>query len=85
MTGETKRAEILKLTSRMLSQSRVIAKGQRIRDVPRLVETYGGKVSKWVKKSSRRQEDAHGVYEVHWYEHPGIGRVDLKRKEMEKP
>jgi len=31
-----------KLTPRMLAQSRVIAKGNRIRDVERLVKTYGG-------------------------------------------
>jgi hypothetical protein len=34
-----------KLTPRMLAQSRVIAKGNRIRDVQRLVATYGGKRS----------------------------------------
>jgi len=33
-------------------QSRVIAKGERIRDVYRLVARYGGRRSKWVKKSS---------------------------------
>ena len=32
-----------KLTPHMLAQSRVIAKGKRIRDVQRLVATYGGK------------------------------------------
>ena len=30
----------------MISQSRVIAKGNRIRDVQRLVKTYGGRKSK---------------------------------------
>ena len=40
----------------MISQSRVIAKGNRIRDVQRLVDTYSGKKSKWVKKSSPRFE-----------------------------
>jgi hypothetical protein len=33
----------------MIAQSRVIAKGKRIRDVRRLVATYGGKASKWLK------------------------------------
>jgi len=47
----------------MIAQSRVIAKGKRIRDVRRLVETYGGKSSKWVKKSSPRFEMG-----VHQYE-----------------
>ncbi len=40
------------LTRDMLSQSRVIAKGNRIRDVERRVESYGGRKSGWVKKSS---------------------------------
>jgi len=41
------------LTPLMIAQSRVIAKGNRIRDVQRLVETYGGKKSEWVKKAVR--------------------------------
>lgn len=40
------------LTREMLSQSRIIAKGNRIRDVDRLVESYGGRRSGWIKKSS---------------------------------
>jgi hypothetical protein len=64
----------------MLAQSRVIAKGNRIRDVRRLIETYGGKASTWVKKSSPRFELGIHEYEYHWYEHLGIGRVELKRR-----
>jgi hypothetical protein len=71
-----------RLTSRMLAQSRVIAKGNRIRDVQRLVTTYGGKRSTWVKKSSPPFEMGRHSYEYHWYEHPGIGRVELKRKRV---
>ncbi len=66
----------------MLSRSRVIAKGRRIRDAQRLVAAYGGRVARWVKKSSPRLEDDEGKYEIHWYEHPGIGRVELKRKQV---
>jgi hypothetical protein len=62
----------------MLSQARVIARGRRIRDVERLVKSYGGKASRWVKKSSPRHEVAGGYLEYRWYEHPGIGRVELK-------
>jgi hypothetical protein len=40
----------------MIAQSRVIAKGNRIRDIQRLVATYGGKRSRWVKKNSPRFE-----------------------------
>jgi hypothetical protein len=34
------------LTPVMLSQSRVIAKGRRIRDVERLIASYGGSASR---------------------------------------
>lgn len=67
------------LTPRMLAQSRVIAKGNRIRDVQRLVDRYGGNIAKWVKKSSPRFELAGEVYEYHWDEHPGIGRVEVNQ------
>lgn len=66
----------------MLAQARVIAKGKRIRDVQRLVARYGGRASKWVKKSSPRFETAGEYFEYHWYEHPGIGKVEIKRKQM---
>jgi hypothetical protein len=70
------------LTPRMLSQSRVIAKGNRIRDINRLVDTYGGTPSKWIKKSSPCFEISGVQYEYHWYEHPGIDRVEIKLKEV---
>jgi hypothetical protein len=63
----------------MLSQSRVIAKGRGIRDVRRLVEQYGGVQSKWVKKSSPQIESVDRRIEYHWYEHPGIGRFEIKQ------
>ncbi len=66
----------------MLAQSRVIAKGRRIRDSHRLVETYGGRASKWTKKSSPQFEIEGERFEYHWYEHPGIGRVEIKRKQI---
>lgn len=66
----------------MIAQSRVIAKGNRIRDVQRLVEWYGGRRSKGAKKSSPRFQVGNDEYEYHWYEHPGIGRVELKRKRV---
>jgi len=62
-----------------LSEARVIAKGNRIRDVRRLVAQYGGKTSKWVKKSSPRIEIGGEYFELHWYEHPGVGRVEVKQ------
>ena len=68
----------------MVAQSRVIAKGNRIRDLRRLVETYGGNPSRWTKKSGPQFEIGGLVFEYHWYEHPDVGRIELKRKRVEK-
>lgn len=68
------------LTPKLLAQSRIIAKGNRIRDVQRLVASYGGTAASWVKKSTPLIELEHEVIEYHWYEHPGIGRIEVKRK-----
>ena len=73
------------LTRQIQAQSRVIAKGRRIRDIGHLVARYGGRASKWVKKSSPPFEIAGQHFEYHWYEHPGIGRVELKRKPVHRP
>ena len=51
MRRESPEAET-NLSHKALSDARVIAKGRRIRDVQRLVAQYGGKASRWVKKSS---------------------------------
>jgi hypothetical protein len=66
----------------MLARARVIARGKRIRDCRRLVARYGGKVSSWAKKSSPPFEIGGERFEYHWYEHPGIGQVEMKRKEV---
>lgn len=66
----------------MIAQSRIIAKGERIREVQRLVSVYGGKPSRWEKKSSPGLEIGKNQYEYHWYEHPGIGRVELKQVQV---
>lgn len=84
VSGQKKQTVVAKLTSRMLSQARVIAKGNRIRDVHRLVTSYGGTPAQWVKKSSPRFELADRQYEYHWYEHPGLRRVELKRKQVKE-
>jgi len=72
------------LTREMLAQSRVIAKGKRIREVDRLLNTYGGIRSRWLKKSSPPFELDGIAYEYHWYEHHGIGRVEIRQKELGK-
>lgn len=69
----------IKLSRKMLSDSRVIAKGKRIRDVRRLVAQYGGRDSQWVKKSSPQFEVAGVQFEYHWYEHHGVGRFETKQ------
>lgn len=74
--------ETSRLTRTMLSQSRVIAKGNRIRDVDRLLRTYGGIRSRWLKKSSPPFGVNGIIYEFHWYEHHGIGRVEIRQKEI---
>ena len=66
----------------MIAQSMVIAKGLRIRDVQRLVNQYGGRTSKWSKKSGPIFEENGAFYEYHWYEHYGIGRFEVKLKEI---
>ena len=68
-----------------LSGARVIAKGNRIRDVKRLVDQYGGKASRWVKKSSPRFEAGGQRFEYHWYEHHGIGRFETKKVQLNSP
>ena len=66
----------------MIAQSRVIAKGKRIRDLKRLIEEYGGMPSKWVKKSGPPFKIEKDIYEYHWYEYHGIGRLEIKLKKV---
>ena len=72
------------LTRKQFSQARVIAKGRRIRDWLRLVETYGGLGKNWVKKSSQPFFWQDRLIEVHWYEHHGIGRFEMKIKWLDR-
>jgi hypothetical protein len=74
--------QVPELTKELIVQSRVIAKGRGIREVRRLVQEYGGRPSMWTKKSSPPVEIGGDVYEYHWYEHHGIGRVEIKRKKV---
>ena len=65
-----------KWTKKMLSTSKVIAKGSGIREVDRLVQQDGGTTKGWIKKKGW---DSCGR-EWHWYEHIGIGKVEEKLK-----
>lgn len=61
-------------TKEMHARSEVIATGKAIRKVAELVEKFGGKANNWVKKKTW---DTSGR-EIHYYEHPGIGRRGVK-------
>ncbi len=69
-----------KLTKQQLAQSRVIAKGMRIRAINQLLKEYGGSAKRWAKKSSQPFVFENRLVELHWYEHHGIGRVEEKIK-----
>ncbi len=71
-------AREIRLTKEQLETSRVIARGQGIRAMRRLIRTYGGIRSGWVKKSTRAFHRDGQAWEYHWYEHHGIGRVEIK-------
>ena len=71
-----------RLTKSMISQSRVIAKGRAIREIERLVTAYGGTPSQWIKKSSPVVTIGNKAAELHWYECHGVGRVEVKVKQV---
>jgi len=75
-----KRTGSIELTKELVVQSRVIAKGRRIRDVQRLLDQYGDQPSQWIKKSSPVFENEGTLYEYHWYEHHAIDRFETKLK-----
>lgn len=74
----------ISLSKELVANSRLIAKGRRIRDINRLLSEYGGHASKWCKRSSQKLADNGDLYEYHWYEHHGIGRFEVKIKFIEK-
>ena len=51
-----------------------------IRDVVRLVKTYGGKAADWSKRTSSKYRAADGTtFQTHWYENVRTGqRVEFK-------
>jgi len=76
--------EPIELTRESIAQSRVIARGKRIRDLQRLLAKYGGQGSRWTKKSSLPFECEGALHEYHWYEHHGLGRFEIKSKVVGK-
>jgi hypothetical protein len=67
-----------KLTKEMISQSRIIAKGNNIREVGKLVNKFGGKAKDWVKKSTSVINVDGKDAEIHWYENKAVGKVKIK-------
>jgi len=54
-----------------------------IRDVDRLVRQYGGNAEKWAKVKARATLEIDGateLSEIHWYEEPSVGKVEIKFK-----
>ena len=58
--------------------------GRQIDDIDRLVREYNCSAEKWQKEKARFEVyDEYGnirVAELHWYQHPDIGKVEYKVK-----
>jgi len=68
-----------------IANQHTFAEGHGIRELHRLIETYGGKNWRKRKGVARIQLQPSGVVvdaELHWYEAHGIGKVEMKIKEL---
>ena len=68
-----------------ISHAETFAEGSKIRELHRLLDAYGGK--NWKKRKGFGQIRLHPSgemcqAELHWYEAHGIGRVEMKIKEL---
>jgi len=68
-----------------ISHVQTFAEGRGIRELHRLVETYGGK--HWRKRKGFAQirlepSGMEAEVELHWYEAHGIGKVEMKIKDL---
>ena len=65
-------------------KEKVIARGDEIDDVARLIQFYGGKKEDWRKMKNVaaviEEDDTMNDYDIHWYENDEVGRVDYKTK-----
>ncbi|MBA3438401.1 MAG: hypothetical protein H0T92_00840 [Pyrinomonadaceae bacterium] len=61
-----------------------IASGSKIRDIERLRKTYG--LGRWRKLKGivlvRLEDGTESDAELHWYEEHGIGKQEMKVKEL---
>jgi len=68
-----------------IKNAQTFAEGRGIRELTRLVETYGGKNWRKCKGFAQVRLNPSGVIvdaELHWYEAHGIGKVEMKIKEL---
>lgn len=68
-----------------ISNVETFAEGHGIRELQRLIETYGGKNWRKRKGFGRIRLEPSGVLvdaELHWYEAHGVGKVEMKIKAM---
>jgi hypothetical protein len=67
-----------------ITQIEIIAVGAAIRELPRLRRMYGG--GRWRKLKGlarvRFEDGSFARAEVHWYEAHGIGKQELKIKDI---
>jgi hypothetical protein len=68
-----------------ITNPQTFAQGSKIRELNRLIDTYGGK--NWKKCKGYgiiRLQDSGELFqaELHWYEAHGIGKVEMKIKEL---
>jgi hypothetical protein len=68
-----------------ITNPKTFAQGSKIRELNRLIDTYGGKSWKKCKGyATIRLLDSGELLsaELHWYEAHGVGKVELKIKEL---
>ena len=76
--------------SKIINKQVFAGKGTKtpIRDIERLVKTYSkSKAENWQKVKGIAKLDLDGEYikgEIHWYEEPSVGRVEVKYKKKIK-
>jgi hypothetical protein len=68
-----------------ITHQETFAEGSKIRELHRLIETYGGKNWKKRKGFGAIRLTPSGEFfraELHWYEAHGVGKVEIKIKEL---
>ena len=68
-----------------LSNTETFAQGSGIRELGRLIETYGGKNWRKCKGFGTVRFVASGetiTAELHWYEGHGVGKIEMKIKDL---